>query len=113
MTDERDTVRKQYHFWPGERGLDAWDVDRLIRLSAGLPVTSVPLDAIRDLDTAYWALPDSAHPTVRELVAHMRLVLDDLLEPEWTPGRTQNWGQWSPARGALVPGTLILVCRRP
>ncbi len=40
------------------------------------------------------------------------LVLDDLIEPEWTPGRTQNWGQWSPERGALVPGTLILVCRK-
>ena len=37
------------------------------------------------------------------------LVLDDLVEPEWTPGRTENWGQWSPERGALVPGTLILV----
>jgi SAM-dependent methyltransferase len=41
------------------------------------------------------------------------LVLDDLVEPEWTPGRTQNWGQWSPERGALVPGTLIVVCHRP
>jgi SAM-dependent methyltransferase len=41
------------------------------------------------------------------------LVLEDLVEPEWTPGRTQNWGQWSPERGALVPGTLILVCTRP
>jgi SAM-dependent methyltransferase len=41
------------------------------------------------------------------------LVLDDLLEPEWTPGRTQNWGQWSPARGALIPGTLVLSCHRP
>jgi SAM-dependent methyltransferase len=41
------------------------------------------------------------------------LVLDDLVEPEWTPGRTQDWGQWSPARGALIPGTLILVCRKP
>jgi SAM-dependent methyltransferase len=41
------------------------------------------------------------------------LVLTDLVEPEWTPGRTQVWGQWSPARGALVPGTLILVCTRP
>ena len=40
------------------------------------------------------------------------LVLDDLVEPEWTPGRTENWGQWSPERGALVPGTLILVCRK-
>lgn len=28
-------MRKQYHFWPGEKGLDAWDVDRLIALSSG------------------------------------------------------------------------------
>jgi hypothetical protein len=41
------------------------------------------------------------------------LVLEDLVEPEWTPGRTENWGQWSPERGALVPGTLVLVCTRP
>jgi SAM-dependent methyltransferase len=41
------------------------------------------------------------------------LVLEDLVEPEWTPGRTVTWGQWSPERGALVPGTLVLVCRAP
>lgn len=41
------------------------------------------------------------------------LVLSDLVEPEWAAGRTQNWGQWSPERGALVPGTLILVCDKP
>jgi SAM-dependent methyltransferase len=41
------------------------------------------------------------------------LALVDLIEPEWTPGRTEDWGQWSPARGALVPGTLILVCEKP
>jgi SAM-dependent methyltransferase len=41
------------------------------------------------------------------------LVLTDLLEPEWTPGRTQDWGQWSPERGALMPGTLVLVCEKP
>jgi hypothetical protein len=40
-------------------------------------------------------------------------VLTDLLEPEWTPGRTGTWGQWSPERGALVPGTLVLVCDLP
>jgi SAM-dependent methyltransferase len=40
------------------------------------------------------------------------LVLQDLVEPEWTPGRTQEWGQWSPGRGALIPGTLILVCTK-
>jgi SAM-dependent methyltransferase len=40
------------------------------------------------------------------------LALEDLVEPEWTPGRREIWGQWSPERGALIPGTLILVCRR-
>ncbi|WP_222193617.1 class I SAM-dependent methyltransferase [Modestobacter italicus] len=40
-------------------------------------------------------------------------VLRDLLEPEWTPGRSQTWGQWSPERGALVPGTLILIGELP
>ncbi len=49
---------------------------------------------------------------VRAVVA-AGLVVEDLVEPEWTPGRTENWGQWSPERGALVPGTLIMVCRRP
>jgi hypothetical protein len=41
------------------------------------------------------------------------LVLADLVEPEWTPGRTEVWGQWSPERGALVPGTLILIGDKP
>jgi hypothetical protein len=49
---------------------------------------------------------------VRDVVG-AGLVLSDLVEPEWTAGRTQHWGQWSPERGALVPGTLILVCHKP
>ena len=69
-------MRKQYHFWPGAQGLDAWDVDRLIRLSAGLPVNDVPVDSIADVDTAYWATPGAPYPTVREFVEQMRLVVD-------------------------------------
>ena len=41
------------------------------------------------------------------------LALVDLVEPEWTAGRIETWGQWSPERGALVPGTLILCATRP
>ena len=48
---------------------------------------------------------------VRELVA-AGLELVDLLEPEWPEGRTLVWGQWSPLRGALLPGTAVYVCRR-
>ena len=45
---------------------------------------------------------------VRELVA-AGLVLVDLIEPEWPPGHAREWGQWSPLRGGLFPGTAIFV----
>lgn len=46
---------------------------------------------------------------VREIVAAgFRLV--DLIEPEWPAGHVREWGQWSPLRGALLPGTAIYVC---
>ncbi len=48
---------------------------------------------------------------VREIVA-AGFALTDVIEPEWTPGRTREWGQWSPLRGALMPGTAIYSCRR-
>jgi hypothetical protein len=49
---------------------------------------------------------------VREIVAAgFRLV--DLVEPEWPAGHTRQWGQWSPLRGALLPGTAIYVCELP
>ncbi len=67
-------MRKQYHFWPGDQGLDAWDVDKLIRLSAELPVREVPLDALRDVDTDYWFDGSMEVATVRKVVEHMRLV---------------------------------------
>jgi SAM-dependent methyltransferase len=46
---------------------------------------------------------------IREITsAGMRLI--DLIEPEWPAGHTQEWGQWSPLRGAILPGTAIYVC---
>lgn len=49
---------------------------------------------------------------IRDVVA-AGLVLTDLVEPEWPAGFTREWGQWSPLRGALVPGTAIFVCTKP
>lgn len=49
---------------------------------------------------------------VRELVA-AGLVLDDLVEPEWPAGHDRVWGQWSPLRGRLLPGTSIWVTHKP
>ncbi len=66
-------MRKQYHFWPGESGADAWDVDRLIRLTVDLPVERVPLTEIHEIDSVYW-FDDTHRPTVRNVVAHWRLM---------------------------------------
>jgi SAM-dependent methyltransferase len=49
---------------------------------------------------------------VRDIVA-AGLVLDDLVEPEWPEGRETVWGQWSPLRGRLFPGTAIFVTHKP
>jgi SAM-dependent methyltransferase len=48
---------------------------------------------------------------VRELVA-AGFVLRDLVEPEWPDGHERTWGQWSPLRGRLFPGTAIFVSDR-
>ncbi|NIH80927.1 class I SAM-dependent methyltransferase [Amycolatopsis viridis] len=47
---------------------------------------------------------------VRALTA-TGFVLEDLLEPEWPAGHTRVWGQWSPLRGKLFPGTAIFRTR--
>jgi SAM-dependent methyltransferase len=49
---------------------------------------------------------------IRELVG-AGFVLRDLIEPEWPDGHEQIWGQWSPLRGRLFPGTAIFVTDRP
>lgn len=49
---------------------------------------------------------------VRELTA-AGLSLDELLEPEWPPGHQREWGQWSPLRGRLMPGTAIFSATKP
>jgi hypothetical protein len=75
-------VRKQYHFWPGDEGIDAWDVERLIILSSGLPIRDVPLESITDVDTDYWFDGSAEIPTVRKIVEHLRLVQEvDTLYP--------------------------------
>lgn len=53
------------------------------------------------------------HRTLGDYVGHivaagMRLV--ELVEPEWPEGNTRIWGQWSPMRGELFPGTAIFRC---
>jgi SAM-dependent methyltransferase len=49
---------------------------------------------------------------IREIVA-AGFVLRDVIEPEWPDGFTGTWGQWSPERGEIFPGTAIFVCELP
>ena len=73
--------------------------------------------------TPYVETDDGGRPTyleqhrtlgdrIRELVA-AGFTLDDLVEPEWPAGHEGIWGQWSPLRGRLFPGTAIFVAHRP
>lgn len=68
------SVRKQYHFWPGDDGYDAWDVDRLITLSRNLPVREVALSSIWEVDTVYWFNDETDPPTVRRVVDHVHWI---------------------------------------
>ena len=49
---------------------------------------------------------------VRELVA-AGFVLTDIVEPEWPEENRQVWGQWSPLRGRIFPGTSIFCSVKP
>lgn len=49
---------------------------------------------------------------IRELVGAGFTVLD-VIEPEWPEEHDRVWGQWSPLRGRLFPGTAIFVSQKP
>ncbi|ASW55961.1 class I SAM-dependent methyltransferase [Plantactinospora sp. KBS50] len=49
---------------------------------------------------------------IRELVG-AGFVLRDLVEPEWPADHGEVWGQWSPLRGRLFPGTAIYLADKP
>jgi hypothetical protein len=65
-------MRKQYYFRPSNRGLLAWDVDRLVQLSSSLARKHIPLSKIRELDEV-WAVDDGPQ-TWRAMVEHLKLI---------------------------------------
>jgi SAM-dependent methyltransferase len=85
---------------------------------AGLTVAQSYFDRTPYVEVDAWGTPTyvEQHRTlgdrVREIIA-AGLVLEDMVEPQWPPGLRREWGQWSPLRGALFPGTAIFSCRRP
>ena len=67
-------MRKQYHFRPSPKGVLAWDVDRLVALSAGFPRVPMPLTAVRELDEPFWFSDGAAEATCRAITEHARLI---------------------------------------
>jgi len=49
---------------------------------------------------------------IRELIS-AGFALRDLVEPEWPESHEEVWGQWSPLRGRIFPGTAIFVADKP
>ena len=87
---------------PGEEGLVAsqsyWD--------------RTPYVEVDDEGTATYV---EYHHTLGDYVralAAAGFTLTDLVEPEWPEGHTRVWGQWSPLRGRLFPGTAIFRTHR-
>ncbi|HKW49837.1 MAG TPA: hypothetical protein VJN70_20435 [Gemmatimonadaceae bacterium] len=65
-------MRKQYFFRASPQGLLAWDVDRLVLNARDLPVQSMPLSEIRELDCPVSG--DDETTTWRALVTHLVLI---------------------------------------
>jgi hypothetical protein len=107
-------MRKQYHFWPGDQGMDAWDVDHLMGLTRDLSVEEVPLAKLHEVDSVYW-FDSSQRPTVRNVVEHFRLVQE--VDPQHPiilgPDNRVMDGMHRVARALLEGQTKIAAVRLP
>lgn len=65
-------MRKQYYFRTSDRGLLAWDVDRLILLSRDLPRRQLALSAVREMDDEWFG--DDERRSWRAMLEHVRLI---------------------------------------
>jgi len=75
-------MRKQYHLRPSNKGFDAWDIDKLIESSKTLPMVSVKLDDIKELDENFWYQGEGDVPTCRSIGQHYKLMNEaDLTYP--------------------------------
>lgn len=65
-------LRKQYFFRKSPGGLLAWDVDRLILLTAHFPQRQVRLSEIRELEEPWFG--EVEPPTWRSFLEHLKLI---------------------------------------
>lgn len=106
-------MRKQYHLRPSPSGLLAWDVDRLLELTAGLPHAEIPLDSIAELDQPFWFQHGSHEATCRAVAEHAKLIAEaDLRYPIilGADGRVMD-GMHRVAKACLAGHRTILAVR--
>jgi hypothetical protein len=73
-------MRKQYHIRDSERGLLAWDIDRLLRLTSEQKPVDLPLERVLELDEAFWFSGDGDAPTCRRVEEHTKLINETSLD---------------------------------
>jgi hypothetical protein len=106
-------MRKQYFFRKSDAGLQAWDVDRLVELSDGLPVRRVSLTDLREVDEPLTASDET--PSWDSLLEHKRLIEEaDLSYPIIlsASGEVMD-GRHRIAKAALNGASEILAVRFP
>lgn len=73
-------MRKQYHIRNSDRGLLAWDIDRLLRLASVHEPIDLPLELIRELDEVFWFSGEGDTATCRRVAEHSKRIHETSLD---------------------------------
>ena len=68
-------LHQQYHFRESEKGLLAWDVLKLIKVTKDFEVVQVALSDIRELKETYW-FGLGAPPIMEDIVQHAKQIFE-------------------------------------
>ncbi len=68
-------LHQQYHFRESEKGLLAWDVLKLIKITKDFEVIQVALSDIRELKETYW-FGLGAPPIMEDIVQHAKQIFE-------------------------------------
>lgn len=66
-------MRQQYHFRQVNGKTHIWNVNKLVKQAASLPIKQILLKDIQELNQAYWFKPGSL-VTCNDVIHHMQLV---------------------------------------
>ena len=72
-------MRQQYHFRNIEGKMFIWNVNKIIAENKHLPIQSILVSEIREVDEPYW-FEQSDHVTVRDFINHIQLINEASLD---------------------------------